>query len=497
MGGPFRVRRPKNHKEDPRRAANPYPSEWDNAGWHRRPPETGEIMGKRSFSILVALALVAGVFSIAPAKAQSTDAVKFFLRSTGCSAADTNFDYLSIVDADDAIECFYTGSGARNEIGSQTGTLGAAGNNAVTDRTAATRYWDSTDGGPISLDASRPVTGEIYTSGGSCAVTGACSPQGLGIGEVILDIAVVGLSGGAETELGTQTETFNATPGAPRLTTVSIQPAAALTGTTFETIELRTWMHGKSAGHGVVKTNGSASSFLSVPTVPPPVIKSLPPGKTKPGKTPPGKGDPPGKGKKKGCDKGNGKKKGACPASVPAAHACPPFVPGDMGADADTSVVTDAATAAAPVKVEYDAEMGGPGDPALPVEIRDLRYQNVQVDTAGTSAALNVKVEFPDRHDFDLYVYDTSGSEVDHSGDFNTIIESPVHACGGTSCDSGSNFESVLALPVDDCGGFTIESVGYLTTGGNVTISMWLGEADAAPAAARDASALFYEMTGL
>lgn len=218
-------------------------------------------MSKRSLSIFIAGTLVAGVFSALPARADE-EAVTFFLHSTGCSAADTNFDYLSVVDSDDAVECFYTGSGIRNEIGENVAATPATAN-----RETATRYWDNTDGGPIVLDASRPVTGEIYTMGGACIVGGApCSPVGAGIGQVVLDITLVGKVGEAETELGTQTETFNTVPGGPHLTEVEIQPDAALTGTTFDVIELRTWIHGASVGHGVVKTNGDASSFISIPT---------------------------------------------------------------------------------------------------------------------------------------------------------------------------------------------------------------------------------------
>jgi hypothetical protein len=61
---------------------------------------------------------------------------------------------------------------------------------------------------------------------------------------------------------------------------------------------------------------------------------------------PPGKNDPPGKGKKKGCPKGKGKKKGACPGKKKKKQpaVCPAYVPGEDGAEAETSVVTQAAT---------------------------------------------------------------------------------------------------------------------------------------------------------
>ena len=43
---------------------------------------------------------------------------KFFLRSSGCTG--DNFDYLSVTDADDEIQCFHTGSGLRWEVGQTT-----------------------------------------------------------------------------------------------------------------------------------------------------------------------------------------------------------------------------------------------------------------------------------------------------------------------------------------------------------------------------------------
>ncbi|MFN2389478.1 MAG: hypothetical protein ABR575_07755, partial [Actinomycetota bacterium] len=81
--------------------------------------------------------------------------------------------------------------------------------------------------------------------------------------------------------------------------------------------------------------------------------------------TPPGKDDPPGK--KKGCKKGGSKaKKKGCkkgkkpkkPKKPKPPAGCAAYVPGEAGADAETTKVTDAATAEAPVEVELDT---GPG----------------------------------------------------------------------------------------------------------------------------------------
>lgn len=438
-------------------------------------------MTKRYFSLMTALALVAGVLGALPAKAQATSEAKFFLASTGCPAADTNFDFLTVTDLDDEIECFYTAAGLRADIGEAVGNTPA-----TSDRETATRRWDTVDGIPLVLDATRPVAGEIYTSGGQCAATVSgvplCSPVGASVGQVILEIGLVGVTQGKEIEMGTQTDEFDSVPGNPHLTELSIQPDASLTGTTFETVELRTWIHGASVGHGVVKTTGEANSFITVPTLSGTKLKPAP-------KEPPGKLDPPGKGKKKGCLKGKGKKKGACPGKKrkkPKPAACPAYVPGEEGKDAPIALVTDKATEGAPLELEFDAPAGGAND--LGVGAYDgtaSLYQNIQVSSKSPETGLYVRYEFPDRHDYDLYLNYADGSTAASSGDFNTLAD--VETLGGGSPDggweSGTNYESVIGIRTAVCGGYTARLVSYLTNGGATTLKIWLGEIKADPTA--------------
>lgn len=230
---------------------------------------------------------------------------------------------------------------------------------------------------------------------------------------------------------------------------------------------------------------------------------------------PPGKGDPPGKGKKKGCEKGKGKKKGACPGKkapkppkAPVPAACPAYLPGEHGAEAETLTVTDAATEEAPVEVVFDAGTGtgGPliGGVPVPPDGTTHNYHNVQVDSATPDVGLYVRLEFADRSDYDLYLEYPTGTEATHSGDFNSAAEAPddVFWCGPpeTGCSSGSNFESVNGVRTSDCQGWTIDSVAYLTEGGDVTLTMWLGEAlvdPAPPAGEESAMQMLYRMLGL
>ena len=451
-------------------------------------------MGKRFWSLALSMALIAGVFSIVPAKAAGGE-IKFFLASTGCSAADVNFDFLTVTDADSEIECNYTGAGIRNEIGSNTGTVGANGSNAVADRETATRYWDSTDGGKVTLDASRPITGDIYTMGAHCVVTGQpCSPAGASLGQVVLDIEVVGYVGDAETSFGTQTDTFQVAPGAAHKTAVSIQPEAALTGKTFDRVELRTWVHGPSAGHGVIKTNGDVSSFISVPTASAVVSDPGTPAKPKPTT-----GKDCGKGKSKGEGKGPkdcptkpkpGKPKP--PKGPKPAPGCTPYAPGEEGKDAGPAVlVTDAATAEKPVETTIDIHegigVGGVFEDAM-----SHAFKNVQVDPAAASTGLYVRLEMPAHADYDLYVNNPDGSMAARAAGFNPepAVYNDTEAGGHT--ETGA--EVIEGLTSTDCQGYTVRTSAASAEGGTLTLKFWLGEAKYAAGGGESAADMFFSM---
>lgn len=193
---------------------------------------------------------------------------KLYLTSTGCAAGTDNVDFLSITDTDVEIECNYTAAGIRYELGEQTGqTICAQDRCVVAKRADAERVWDAIDGIPITLDSSKPITGSIWTSGLACAVGGVpCSPAGIAIGEMITDITVVGKIGDQEIKIGEQEETYQVVPGTVQEIKVNIPIDAALNGKTLDSIEVRTWQHGESVGHGVINMNGETSSFVSIPT---------------------------------------------------------------------------------------------------------------------------------------------------------------------------------------------------------------------------------------
>ncbi|MDQ4124364.1 MAG: hypothetical protein M3134_02025 [Actinomycetota bacterium] len=184
-------------------------------------------------------------------------------------------------------------------------------------------------------------------------------------------------------------------------------------------------------------------------------------------------------------------KKKKKPKTPPAPPACAPYTPGEVGAEAPKTVVTDAATAEAPVVVELEGGMGLGDDLGAPTDIDETSsvYQNIQVDSANPNAGLYVKIEFPDRHDFDLYLLNADGSTAANSGVFNPIPEGahlPIAIGGGSpegGWDGGSNYETVTGINTADCGGYTAQIKSYLTPGGAVTLSAWLGEALVEPGA--------------
>ena len=155
--------------------------------------------------------------------------------------------------------------------------------------------------------------------------------------------------------------------------------------------------------------------------------------------------------------------------------ACAPYVPGEKGAKAPITVVTDAATADKPVVIEHATEAGlgfsseeGEGNPDE--EFTTHSYTNVQVDSAASSASLNVLLEFTPTWDYDLWLRDSSHAPVAYSAGFGPLTQ------GSDEAHSDFGSESVTGVVASDCGGFTVDVASAGSPGGDVTISYWLGE---------------------
>lgn len=219
-------------------------------------------MSKRRLATLLALGLVAGAL-VAPAEAAKKKKPKkpvpalvqvdqqMFLRGDAC-AVDARA--LSLVDNADA-ECIYTRAGILYDTIPESAPAPVGAN--------PWQSWPGIDGVPFKLDATKPVTGEIYTQGLFPLVG---DYPGISAGAVKLTVKLVGETGGEEKVIGEFSEEFTVMPGdSAHLSTVSITPAAELEGLEFSSLTLMTRLGGASAGHGVIKLD-DPSSFLKVPT---------------------------------------------------------------------------------------------------------------------------------------------------------------------------------------------------------------------------------------
>lgn len=142
-------------------------------------------------AILVGLvaALVGGAVAIAPAQAKKGPvAVNFYLRGADCTAEVLG---LSVLDEEGDGTCGGLENGAVN------GVSQAAGQPVVS------QVWAAYDGMPLTLDASKPVTGNLYI----------VSWVGPSAGPATLDAAVEATIGGKTVSIGTATVDYVVTPG--------------------------------------------------------------------------------------------------------------------------------------------------------------------------------------------------------------------------------------------------------------------------------------------
>lgn len=292
-------------------------------------------------------------------------------------------------------------------------------------------------------------------------------------------------------------------------------------GGTIISIKIPMGTHGLAVGTTFGSPNATSRNWLRTParSATAPQVDNTKPGTPyeitaggpaveEPKEEPPGKSDPPGKGNKKGCGKGKGKQKGACPGKKPGkpkapADSCAPYVPGEMGAEAETTVVTDAATEEEPIEVDVPL---GPATSNIGSDRTTRMKHNVQVDSAAADAGLWIRLEAPPLDDPDLYVYwPEGGKPAAVAGGFNpALVAGPVPApvndrinLNGTGSGGHSEFtaEQIDGLTTSDCQGWTLDLVNWLGRGG-YTLKLWLGDAEnepAAPGAEARVAANFYD----
>ena len=169
--------------------------------------------------------------------------------------------------------------------------------------------------------------------------------------------------------------------------------------------------------------------------------------------------------------------------------ACAAYAPGELGAGAETVVVTDAQTAEAPLAVPITL---GPAFDEGILEITGAgetprAYVNVQVDSKAASAGLYATFEFQTHRDYDFWAYLADGSAAASAHGFQPLIDTKGTAADQSNTasnhagESTATSENIVGLITSDCGGYTLEASTYFGEGGDFEIKLWLGEGTTAP----------------
>lgn len=219
---------------------------------------------KRAFAVSLMVAVVATSL-LGPAEAAKkkkkpkpppapvqVDAQYFLRRDGECGVEGAT--YLSLVDAPDldATSCgnlFYGAPQRLPENGETT-----APKISYTSRDG--------DGIPLTLDATKDVTGMIGVKSRSVAQ----GDQGIriGAGDATLNVELTGTTGGEEKVIGTAAVDYTVEPGTlDQIYEVefTLKPDAALDKLAFTSVKLTIWNSGDSVAHGFYTTDNPASYF--------------------------------------------------------------------------------------------------------------------------------------------------------------------------------------------------------------------------------------------
>ncbi|MGH2694432.1 MAG: hypothetical protein ACRDJJ_06385 [Actinomycetota bacterium] len=170
----------------------------------------------------------------------------------------------------------------------------------------------------------------------------------------------------------------------------------------------------------------------------------------------------------------------AAPAEAKKKKRCRAYSSAGVGKDAELSVVTDKATAKKPLEVMLPTEPGfgfSSPDPESGQGPVSYAYQNVQVDSKKASAKLFVRVEFLQLWDYDLYLRPDGGVASHWAAGFNQAPFVPGVTDGtGNGGHSEIGAEEIHGADSLDCTGYTVDVTSATTTGGDVTLKLWLGK---------------------
>ena len=200
-------------------------------------PTAGQKVSARHTSYLA----LAGTASFATPTAEST---RFYLRRDGCGTANDN-PHLSVTSGTDGGD----GCGLVLTI---VGAGGTADQGAFVD-------YPSSDGMPLTLDASRPVTGTVDLES-----FGITDPLAAGTGLVTVSVNLEALDQGNGVSVGSDSESVLITPTQTEYPVAfTIQPNGALDRADLSGLDLRVHVEGPYAFSGFIGNSGR--SFTDVP----------------------------------------------------------------------------------------------------------------------------------------------------------------------------------------------------------------------------------------
>jgi hypothetical protein len=177
---------------------------------------------------------VAGTVMFAASSAETS---RFYLRRDGCGTSNDN-PHLSITSGTDA------GDGCGLVL-NQVGLVGDVDQSAFID-------FPASDGMPVALDGTNPVSGQIALTGGQ-----------VGLAEV--DITLEALVGGQAVTIGKTTGSAVLDPtAADTPVPFTIAPNTSLNGSDIQALDLRVLIHGPNVYSGFVSLNGA--SYLDLPS---------------------------------------------------------------------------------------------------------------------------------------------------------------------------------------------------------------------------------------
>lgn len=174
---------------------------------------------------------------------------------------------------------------------------------------------------------------------------------------------------------------------------------------------------------------------------------------------------------------------------------CAAYTPGELGAEAEKLVVTDAHTAEAPLTHAFS--LGAAFDEGLfdivneeagtPLPGTPHHSVNVQVDSAAASAGLYVTWEFQSHQDYDLWAYNPDGTAAASSHGFQPLIDTAgteadqSNTASNHAGESTATSENIVGVITPDCGGYTLDMATYFGQGGDYELKIWLGEGKTEP----------------